>query len=146
MEANEFFEVEMLGLMQNVSKIIMKIEDEFLKKSDLTHFHARYIANLFRFKRLKMKDLNNLLCVDKANTTRAVRDLINKGIVEKVGENERKFDLQLSKKGEEIAKEFKRKIDCHLNESFKKFTQKEKQTLFKLMNKLSEGIVDAGNI
>ena len=54
--------------------------------------------------------------------------------------------MQLSKKGEEIAKEFKRKIDCHLNESFKKFTQKEKQTLFKLMNKLSEGIVDAGNI
>ncbi|HJD05884.1 MAG TPA: MarR family transcriptional regulator [Candidatus Onthoplasma faecipullorum] len=146
MKENEFFEIEMLRLMQNVSKIITKVEDEFLKKFHLTHFHARYIANLFRYKRLKMKDLNNLLCVDKANTTRAVRDLINKGFVEKVGVGERKFDLQLSENGEKVAKEFKRKIDSHLDESFKKFTTEEKKTLFRLMNKLSEGVADAGNI
>ncbi len=146
METNEYFEIEVVRLMQNVSKLVHKVEDEFLRKFSLTHFHARYIANLFRFKRQKMCELTSTIGVDKANTTRAVRDLMDKGLVEKIGDSERKFDLQLSEKGRKIAKEFKFNLDNHMKESFKNFTDNEKQTLFSLMNKLCKGVIDAGNI
>ena len=93
-----------------------------------------------------MTDLTNHIGVDKANTTRAVKDLMNKGYIEKVGTSERKYNIKLSEKGSSVAIIFKERIDKMMKDSFKYFTDEEKKTFFELLNKLSKGVKDAGNI
>lgn len=132
-------------VLQDMNKTIHRREDEFLSKFNLSHFHAKYIANLYVHKQLSMSELTEIIRVDKANTTRAVKDLIDKGFVEKVGEGERKFNLQLSEKGLLVAKQFKAQIDKFFKKVLEDFTGQERETLCVLLKKLFEGVKNARN-
>ena len=131
--------------MRKINKIIRKVEDSVLAEYGLSHFHSKYILNLFKFGQLNMTELSDFIGVDKANTTRAVKDLISKGYVEKVGEGERKFNLQLSPAGIKIAKSFKQHANSMLDKAFSDFTEEEKITFKELLLKLFKGVKDAGN-
>ncbi len=146
MERMTFFNYDLGKLIQCFDKYMRKVQDCMLAKFELTHFHAWYLANLHRFGEMNMTDLTNRIGVDKANTTRAVKDLMNKGYIEKVGTSERKYNIKLSEKGRLVACTFKEHIDKMMKKSFKYFTDEEKKTFFELLNKLSKGVKDAGNI
>ena len=146
MEKMTFFNYDLGKLIQCFDKYMRKVQDNMLAKFHLTHFHAWYLANLHRFGEMNMTDLTNQISVDKANTTRAVKDLMNKGYIEKVGTSERKYNIKLSEKGSSVATIFKERIDKMMKDSFKYFTDEEKKTFFELLNKLSKGVKDAGNI
>ncbi len=146
MSKMSYFNYDFGKLIQCFDKRMRKIQDSMLSKYHLTHFHAWYLANLHRFGEMNMTDLTNRIGVDKANTTRAVKDLMNKGYIEKVGNSERKYNVKLSEKGRGVAKTFKCHIDKMMKESFKYFTEEEKAKFFELLSKLSMGVKDAGNI
>ena len=132
-------------VLQDMNKTFHKKEDEFLSKYNLTHFHSKYLVNLHIHGQMSMTELTENIGVDKANTTRAVKDLLDKGFIEKVGESERKFNLQLSKTGKEVAAKFKAKINKFFECVLKDFTLEEKITLHTLIKKLFEGVKNVGN-
>ena len=94
---------------------------------------------------MTMAALTEAIGVDKANTTRAVKDLISKGYIEKVGEGERRYMLKLSKTGEAVARELKKHIKEIVDKALKDFSQEEVNNLQKLTHKFMIGVRDAGN-
>ena len=139
MSCKDYFNLDMGKTFTGLIKKICKKEDELMSNYGLTHFHSRYIMNIYKFKSLTMADLTDLVGVDKANTTRVVKDLLSHEIVIKTG-GERKFSLSLTDKGKKIAKFFKSKIDNFLKQVFKDFTEHEIENLRLLLDKLFIGM------
>ena len=117
-----------------------------LKDYGLTHFHTWYLANLYRYGEMNLSSLTSEIGVDKANTTRAVRDLIKKGYIEKLGDSDRKYNIRLSEEGYRVADTFKRHIDNIMKNGFHKFSLSDKKLFFELLNKFSSGVKDATDI
>ena len=107
MEFKEYYDINFNKTLTDVIKKLSKKEDEMLAPFNLTHSHAKYIENIHRFNSVTLTDLTELSGTDKANTTRVVKELLKQGIVEKSG-GERKFNLTLTQKGNEIANCFKK--------------------------------------
>ena len=121
-------------------KRITKKEDEYLSKYGLTHFHALYLGHLNLYDELTMVELTNMIGFDKANTTRVVRDLLNKNYVEKTG-GERKFKLHLTNLGKNIANDFNKKINIFMSNVMKNFSPLDHENLVNLIDKLKFGII-----
>lgn len=126
----------------SVIKYMAKKEDKFLSRFGLTHFHAMYIRNLYICDGMTMTELTENIGVDKANTTRVIKDLIDKQVVTK-SEGERKFKLSLTELGKKIASEFKANIDKFMQKVYSNFTMEEKEQIRHLMNKLMLGVKSA---
>ncbi|MBQ8615825.1 MAG: hypothetical protein IJ415_04590 [Clostridia bacterium] len=132
-------EFEFTKTATNVLKICKKKEDEILLPFALTNFHAKYIKLLFKNKIMTMSDLTDCVGVDKANTTRAIKELLDKQIVEKKG-GIRKFQLILTKQGLEIAEKFMIAFDNFFKRVLKDFSENEKSTLMTLLQKMFLGL------
>lgn len=141
----EFLELEFIDSITSILKRTRALENEYLAKFSLTCFHTRYLNYLYLNKQMTMAALTERIGVDKANTTRAVKDLINKGYIEKVGNGERRYMLKLSEAGEAVAKELKKHIKETINKALKDFSQEEVNNLQKLTHKFMIGVRDAGN-
>ena len=139
MKNNEFISLDLMKVICGVIKKLRKKQDDLLSPYGLTNFHSNYILNLDRYKNLTMADLTELSGVDKANTTRVVKDLLDKQIVEKQG-GERKFILKLTQFGKQIAKKFKQSIQNFMEKVFVAFNNEERNHLCVLLDKLFNGV------
>jgi len=135
----ENLELEFTKTATHALKICKKKEDEILLPFSLSSFHAKYIKLLHKFKIMTMNDLTECIGVDKANTTRAIKELLEKEIVEKKG-GIRKFQLILTKKGLEIAEKFVVAFESFFKRVFKEFSETEKTTLMSLLQKMFLGL------
>ena len=135
----ENLEIDFIKTTSNALKTFKKKEDEILLPFSLSSFHAKYIKLLHKFKEMTMNKLTELIGVDKANTTRAVKELLDQQVVEKQG-GIRKFKLILTKKGVEIAEKFMFAFDNFFKRVLKDFKDAEKTTLVNLLNKLHFGL------
>ena len=138
MKCKEYYDINLNKTITGVIKQLSRKEDEMLAPYNLTHSHARYIENVYRFKTVTMADLTELSGTDKANTTRVIKELLNKNIVEKFG-GERKFKLSLTLKGKQIAEHFKNQKEKFMRSVFKNFSTAEMSTLKALLEKLFIG-------
>lgn len=130
-------------MLQLADKRFKAIESDSLACFGLTHFHAKYISHLYRHKQMTMRELTENIGVDKANTTRVMRDLQAKGLVERASGGIRNYALRLSNKGREIAEHFKQRIENITKKIFANFSDEERVTLFTLLNKLMMGVKNA---
>lgn len=137
---------EFTDILQIVDKKIKSLESETLARFGLTHFHARYLSQLYRHDKMTMSELTENIGVDKANTTRAVRDLHFKGLLERASGGIRNFSLRLSNKGREVAVYLRDELTIFMKKLFSNFTDDEKNTLFSLLNKLLLEVRNVGNI
>ena len=142
MKCKAYYDINLNKTITDVMKQLSKKEDEMLAPFSLTHSHARYIENVYRFNTVTMADLTELAGKDKANTTRVVKDLLNQNIVTKSG-GERKFKLNLTEKGKAIAKHFESEKDNFMKQVFKDFSKQEIETLKALLEKLFIGTTNA---
>ena len=145
MDEIECLNLEFSKALVDVVKKMRKKMDEYLKKFELTHFHALYVLELFKQNELTMGELTDNLGVDKANTSRVVKDLIEKGYIEKVGEADRKFAVKLSKSGKKMAQDFKNRIDNLMEGALSQFSEREKTSLHKTLKKLIDGLNEVCN-
>lgn len=136
----DFLNLEFSKAIVDVVKKMRKKMDEFLKKYGLTHFHALYVLELFKFGTLTMGELTDNIGVDKANTSRVVKDLIEKGYAEKIGEADRKFSLKLTRTGKKMAQDFKTRIDNLMEGALAGFSERDKGDLRRTMKKLIAGL------
>lgn len=137
------FENEVFPILFNkINKNINKQYDKFLKPYALSKLHAFYLICLRKFdKGLKLNDLNSLIGCDKANTSRAITDLEEKGVVTRdtTFDNERKYFVKLTEYGNKIASYFINESKKKLNSMLSNLDEKEQEQLFYLINKLLKG-------
>jgi len=77
-----------------------------LKENNLSKLHFLYLMVLFENEEgMTLKELSQYLDFDKANTSRAISQLISKGFVQKKAEGvlELKYKVELTQKGRDIA-------------------------------------------
>lgn len=142
MKCVEYSNLNVGKTISGVVKKLCKKEDELMQPYGLTHFHSKYIMNIYKHNSITMTDLTALAGADKANTTRVVKDLLSENVVEKSG-GERKFFLSLTEKGREIAKNFKQHIENFMKTVFKDFQDHEIKSLVQLLEKLFLGVKTA---
>jgi len=142
MKCKAYYDLNLNKTITDVIKKLSKKEDEMLSPYNLTHSHARYLENVYRFGTVTMADLTELSGTDKANTTRVVKELLSKDIVVKSG-GERKFYLTLTEKGKQIAEHFKQQKEKFMKKVFENFNKEEMQNLKLLLEKLFIGTTSA---
>ena len=98
----------MLPIMLNkLRKRLDSISLPLLKKYDLSKLHLLYLVVLFESEDgMTLKELTDFLDFDKANTSRAISQLIAKEYVQKrtQGDLEFKYKIELTPKGRDAAK------------------------------------------
>jgi len=100
--------ISMPILLNKLRKRIDNACRDLLAKYNLSKLHLLYLMALYEYTDgLTLKELTELLDFDKANTTRAVSQLIKKGYAEKQtqGELEHKFKVTLTDNGKLAASE-----------------------------------------
>lgn len=127
-------------VFSRITKNCNRQYDMFLKPYGLSKHHAFYITCLYKFKDgLKMNDFNNIIGCDKANTSRAIADLLEKGLICKSSEfdNEKKYSVKLNSKGFEIADSFIKDSKEYMEKMFGSLTEEEIKSFVQLLKKIS---------
>lgn len=118
---------------------------DLLKKYNISKIHLLYMMALFEHSNgLTLKELSELLSFDKANTTRAISQLIDKGYVQKEtqGGLEHKFKVIFTANGQLIASEIWEHNRQQNLEILKLFTEQELFVLGRVAEKLWEFLSD----
>lgn len=139
---NELIKLDLKNDFTKIVKKVQKVEDDFLQPFNLTHFHSHYLLDLYLSGGATMQGMSARLGCDKANTTRVVKDLMSKDLVEKSG-GIRKFVLKLTEKGNQIAIKIKNKVENFLQHVFADFSNEEKAMFAHLFNKVVAGVSSA---
>jgi len=112
---------------------------DLLTNYNLSKLHLLYLMALYEYSDgLSLKELTELLGFDKANTTRAVSQLIQKGYADKQtqGDLEHKFKVVLSENGKLAAGEIWEHNQKQNLDILKLLTQEEMIALGGIMEKL----------
>lgn len=119
---------------------MQKNMSEALRPYGLSSMHSLYIMTLYHEGKMTLASLSKALSFNRANTTRVVRDLMQKGYVacDKENESQRKYNVFLTEMGSCVANN----LYIHTEEGRKKHESKltpdEWQTLISLMHKLAD--------
>lgn len=85
-----------------IKKYVQKSVNDLLKPYAISSVHAPYLLLLLNHKQLIRKDFNECLNVDKANTTRVIKDLEQNRMIT-YDKNIRNGSIYLTDKGFEVA-------------------------------------------
>ena len=113
---------------------------EVLSAYGLSSMHAIFFHALQKSgDGLTQKHITEMLHCDKANTSRAIKDLLEKGYVSKdtKAENERNMKLYLTESGEQIAQELQETMGRLKAKIADCLTEEEKQTFRQIINKIN---------
>ncbi|MGN0961659.1 MAG: MarR family winged helix-turn-helix transcriptional regulator [Christensenellales bacterium] len=135
----EFFnDLEFPILFSKISKCFNKKFGDYLIPYGLSKLHAFYLLCLYKHKKgLTLNQLNIMTGCDKANTSRAITDMEEKGIIIKINkENEKKYKVMLTEKGQNIGKEFVQSIKNHIKQTFSILSKNEIEVLKNVITKL----------
>lgn len=128
-----------------LGKIVKKLHsfpDPVLEKYNLSRIHVHYLMHLEGCERMmNAKSLSDALGVDKANTSRALQDLINQGYVIKQTEGDQQNVLTLSEKGTEVGKALKAQNKIEMVKLLSVLTLEERTALKTILVKISEAII-----
>ena len=122
-----------------ICKVFNKQYDECLKPYGLSKLHGFYLLTLIKNEKgLTLNEINDFIGCDKANTSRAVADLQDKGIIVKdiSANTEKKFIVRLSEKGREIARKFAEYSKRFVEKCLSKLTLDESSELLRLIRKI----------
>lgn len=127
-------------MFNKIAKSFNKKFGDLLVPYGLSKLHSFYILCLHTHKNgLTLNQLNFLTGCDKANTSRAIADLEDKGIVMKSSmSNEKKYKVFLTEQGFQVAKEFVKEIKESIKKYFASLTEKEFAFLQNVLLKLSK--------
>lgn len=127
-----------------LGKILKKLHsfpDPVLEKYQLSRIHVHYLVHLEGcHQKPNAKALSDALGVDKANTSRALQDLINQGYVSKDSDEYIQNGLILTDKGILVAQEIKAQNKKEMNKLLAILTSEEREALKSILIKISDQI------
>ena len=132
-------DIDLPILFSKMSKDFNRDYGEFLKPYGLSKIHSFYLLCLHkRPDGIKLKELSEIVGCDKANTSRAIADLQDKGIVCKDTDNdiEKKYMVMLTSEGREIANKFAELVRVNVTNVLSRLSKNEIDTLKSIINKL----------
>jgi len=137
----EVLENEILPLILNkISKNCIRQNDIFLKPYGFSKHHALYITCLYKYSEgLRMNDFNDIIGCDKANTSRAIADLLGKGLIYKdtANESEKKFKVKLTEQGYKIANMLIEDNKKNVEKMMNMLTEEESNMFLQILRKIS---------
>ncbi len=102
----------------------------------LTASSVPFLFEIGNHQGVNLKDITSKLSVDKALTTRAVKQLIEKGFAEDISDSKRSCKIVLTQKGLETVKEINHFVMEVHNEIFTYISREEYQTMMIVMDKV----------
>jgi DNA-binding MarR family transcriptional regulator len=132
-------DIDLPILFSKMSKDFNRDYGEFLRPYGLSKIHSFYLLCLHkRPEGIKLKELSEIVGCDKANTSRALADLQDKGIVCKDTDSdiEKKYMVMLTNNGKDIADKFAELVKDNVTNVLSKLTKNEVDTLKSIINKL----------
>jgi len=127
-------------LSWSTEEIFFKSFEHATKLPDGLNFtHVKAIMNLNHGGPQCMSSISKKLVMEKGSFTTVAQKIISKGYVEKIQDegDKRRFRLNLTDKGNELAERIKIEHLAHINAIIKTFSDEEKDEYFALMEKLS---------
>ena len=110
-----------------------------LEEIGLTVAGAQFLGAIHHNEGASMRDLSDMLSVDKAHATRTVLKLIVDGLVENRGHGHA-YSLALTPEGKEAARKAKRIIEEAWSSMFRDLTPEERDVLKVIISKVSKAI------
>jgi DNA-binding MarR family transcriptional regulator len=136
-------------LINKLKKRIDRQSDPLLMRYNLSKIHLLYLMALYEnLDGFTLKELSEYLGFDKANTTRAISQLIDKGYVEKnaQGSLALKYKVICTQTGRQAASEIWEVNSLQNKEIQKLFTHQEMLVLSQVANKLWTYLADEEDI
>ena len=126
----------------NLGKLMKKLHsfaDPVLEKYGLSRIHVHYLVFLHGcHQNLNAKELSDHLGVDKANTSRALNELLKRNLVLRTTDESKQQILELSKEGAIIAQELKETNKMEMDKLLSVLTTEERITLREILRKISQ--------
>ena len=119
-----------------------------MKPYGLSKLHAFYLIVLYNNidNGFKLNDFNTSLGCDKANTSRAIANLMEKNIICKVSEEcEKKYLVKLTTEGIALAKNFVESVQEKNYQLLSVFSNDEQIEFYRLLKKIAEGVENDTN-
>lgn len=132
-------DIEFPLVINRITKNFNKRLGDFLVPYGLSKLHSLYLACLFRHRKgLTLNELNLLTGNDKANTSRAISDMVEKGFVSRSSyDNTKKYKVRLTEKGIDVGVAFVQTVNESVKKCFARLSQMEadffKKIVFKLL-------------
>lgn len=139
-------DIKKLTVLDNkLKKVQHKLLSKDLSEYNLSSFHLQYLLIFNQFENeFTLKEITEIAETNKSSTTRAVKEMINQGLIKKADNKKlRGYNLVLTEKGKTISnKVAKSLLENHLK-MISVLDNKEEQELFlslltKLLTKLDE--------
>ena len=133
----EEWENAIKSLVRTVQTNIQRRTQHMMDKYELSQMHIAYLE-LLVVGSATLKALSQELGVDRANTTRAINGLRDRGLVEddRRTENSRKYNVFLTKAGREFASGIKEELDKAFEEYMEGISQDEVHTMIDTLGKI----------
>ncbi len=131
-----------------IKKMAQRRQQETLKPYGLSSIHAMYLVVLMHHSEgMTFKELCEKLCVDKANTSRAINVLEEKGYVfrDYTSPGVLKYKLILSEEGKKIAQEVGCTMKKFHRQLIESLTEEEIITVRGIMVKIAKAVDDMEN-
>jgi len=128
-------------LFHSFQKIMMEEHDSIIESYQLTKRHIPFLMVISRFPEgLTQQEMSEKMHMDKAHTSRTLRDLEEKGYVAKVGEGTYKLKYMPTEKSNEIKSLLKEKNDQIMSKVLSVLTDAEIEQFESIIKKLTDGI------
>lgn len=135
-------------LLNRACKNFCKEFDDILKPYGLSKLHAFYLIVLYNNldNGITLNAFNSKLGCNKANTSRAIANLMEKNIIYKVSEEcEKKYMVRLTNEGVNLARTFVESIQERNYQLLSVFDEEEKNEFYRLLKKIAEGVENDTN-
>jgi DNA-binding MarR family transcriptional regulator len=116
-----------------------KVTSPELEKIGITPSSASFLGVIRHFHGISLKELSEILLVDKAHTTRMVGKLMDLGLVVNTAEGHQ-YSLELTEKGNEVAIKAKEINDAASRELYKDVTPEEMEVIRNVLFKMQKVI------
>lgn len=122
---------------------LYRIQSSYLAKKfeklDIGSGQYLFLLHLYKHKGITQEKLTEVLNVDKATTTRAIKKLEQVGYVEKIKreDDKRAYNLRLTNKALNIEEDFFQILDTWNEKVHKVLSSEENEVLLKLLKKVT---------
>ena len=128
----------LLGILR---KKIMEGQLQYFSQFGLSKQHIHYVVILWNHKEgLTQKEIIEFAHFDKAHASRALKELIDKNLIEKEDKKTYKNKYFLTKEGSEIAEKTKQNNHQIFEEIFSVLTEDEQKQLESILKKVTDHI------
>lgn len=129
-------------LVNNITRYIKKLENSEMQEYGLRSYHISILYQLHLKDGLTASDLVDSCQQDKASISRGIDYLEENDFVKCESKSTKRYKspICLTTKGKEAASKIDKKINYFLDEVTKNISQEERETLYRCLFKISDGL------